>query len=84
MVSLKSRQQCILGAYIEEKAVEFDFTPATLNQVSKMIEHMGGIEQVDPHHNDSDSSIGAFIMYVLKDACEFAGFLPKRKSVPSK
>ena len=40
---------------------------------------MGGVANIDPHHEESDNNVGAFIMFVVKDACEFAGLLPKRK-----
>ncbi len=74
----------VVGEYFEKCAADFDFSPCNLNKIQKLIEHIGGIDCIDPHHMQSDSSIGAFMMYVIKDACDYAGLMPKKKEVPSR
>ncbi len=69
---------------MEEKALTFDFSDETLNKVSCLIAHFGGVELIDPHGKGNDNSIGAFVMFIIKDACEFAGLLPKRKEIPAR
>jgi hypothetical protein len=39
---------------------------------------------IDPHHADNDSSVGTFIMFVLKDALLHAGLLPDKKRIPNR
>jgi len=55
-----------------------------MNHISFLTEHFGGIEKIDPHGEGNDNSIGAFVMFIIKDACEYAGLLPKRKENPAR
>lgn len=83
-------------AVIEEQADEFyDYLqaqaqklvlddPAHLAKAECLLKHLGGASMVDPHHSDGDSSVGTFIMFVLKDALSHAGLLPEKKRVISK
>ncbi len=70
--------------YIESTSIVFDFSDETIARVSKIVELLGGIEGVDPHADENDNSIGAFLMFVLKDACEYSGLNPKRKDIPER
>lgn len=49
-----------------------------------LIKHMGGSKQIDPSGDDCDSSVGTFVMFVLRDFLEFSGLLPEKKRVPAK
>lgn len=78
-------------AVIEEQADEFyDYLqtqasklvlddPAHLAKAECLLKHLGGASAIDPHHTDGDSSVGTFIMFVLKDALAYAGFLSDKK-----
>lgn len=57
---------------------------AHLAKVECLIKHLGGVSMIDPHHTDNDSSVGTFIMFVLKDALLHVGLLPDKKRVPSR
>ena len=39
---------------------------------------------INPHYEHSDNSVGAFIMFVIKDACEHSGLLPNKKKIPTR
>jgi hypothetical protein len=58
--------------------------PAHLAKVECLIKHLGGSAAIDPHHADGDSSVGTFMMFILKDALQFAGLLPDKKKYPAK
>lgn len=45
---------------------------------------MGDTTQIDPSCDDSDNSGGAFMMFAIRDALEFAGLLPNRKRLPAR
>ena len=49
-----------------------------------MIKHLGGHKEIDPSGENCDSSVGTFIMFVLRDYLEFSGLLPEKKRVPAK
>ena len=49
-----------------------------------MIDHLGGKAQIDPSGDDCDSSIGTFIMFVIRDYLEFSGLMPEKKRVHAK
>lgn len=49
-----------------------------------LIEHLGGVKEIDPSGDECDSSVGTFVMFVLRDYLEFAGLLPDKKRVPSR
>ena len=50
-----------------------------LIKVECLLKHLGGVSMVDPHHADGDSSVGTFIMFVLKDALIHAGIISSDK-----
>ena len=37
---------------------------------------------MNPSAEGNDSSVSTFVMFVLRDALEFAGLMPDKKSVP--
>jgi len=39
---------------------------------------------IDPSCEDCDSSVGTFVMFVIRDYLEFCGLLPKKHRVPAK
>ena len=63
---------------------DFDFSDETLFKIQCLILHIGGTENINPHHEDTDSSVGAFMMFVIKDALEFSGLIPEKKRVPAR
>ena len=58
--------------------------PAHLVKVECLIKHLGGTGAIDPHHSDGDSSVGTFMMFILKDALQFAGLVPDKKKYTAK
>jgi len=48
--------------------------------VGYIIEKAGGVKIVDPSHVMSDESIASFMMFAIRDACEFIGIV--KNSVP--
>lgn len=55
-----------------------------LVQAECLIKHLGGMKEIDPSGDDCDSSVGTFIMFVLRDFLEHSGLLPEKKSVPAR
>jgi len=55
-----------------------------MHKAECLIKHLGGVKQIDPSGDDCDSSVGTFIMFVLRDYLEYAGLLPEKKKVPAK
>ena len=47
-----------------------------------LIKHLGGPVNVDPSAEANDSSVSTFVMFVLRDALEFAGLMPDKKRIP--
>lgn len=45
---------------------------------------MGGEDCINPDHDDNDSSVCTFMMFVIKDVVEFSGLLPSQVSQPTK
>ena len=58
--------------------------PEILLRAECLIKHLGGHKQIDPSCDDCDSSVGTFIMFVLRDFLEFSGLIPEKKIVPAK
>jgi hypothetical protein len=68
-----------LHEYLMEKSKNFNFTDVShMLKVECLIKHLGGTKNVDPSADDSDSSIGTFCMFVIRDALEHYGLLPER------
>jgi hypothetical protein len=63
---------------------EFEFSDDTLFRVQCLIKHIGGADNINPHHDDTDNSVGAFMMFVIRDALIFGGLLSEKKSVPAR
>lgn len=63
---------------------DFDFSDDTLFRVQCLIKHIGGTENINPHHDDTDNSVAAFMMFVIKDALTYSGLLPEKKRVPAR
>jgi hypothetical protein len=71
------------GEYIQEKIESFAINdPAVIMQLEVLLYHLGGHERTDPHHEDTDSSVGTFLMFAVKDALLHCGLLPEMKSNP--
>lgn len=49
-----------------------------------LIKHLGGSKEVDPSADECDSSVGTFLMFVIRDALEHAGLLIEKKCHPNK
>jgi len=58
--------------------------PAHLAKVECLLNHLGGPSMIDPHHSDGDSSVGTFMMFIMKDALQYAGLLPEKSRRPGK
>lgn len=57
---------------------------AHLAKAECLLKHIGGTDAIDPHHSDGDSSVGTFVMFILKDALQHAGLMPDKKRMPAK
>jgi len=69
--------------YITEKIDNFAIhDPAVIMQLEVLLYHLGGFERTDPHHEDTDSSVGTFLMFAVRDALEHCGLLPEVKANP--
>lgn len=69
---------------IEKSACFFVDDPELMLKTECLIKHLGGKKAIDPSGDDCDSSVGTFIMFVLRDYLEFSGLLPEKKRVPAK
>jgi hypothetical protein len=47
------------------------------------VKQIGGDEFVDPQCEGTDDNLGAFMMFVLRDALTYCGLLPEKKAVPA-
>ena len=63
---------------------DFDFSEDTLYRAQCLIQHLGGTQLIDPSCDESDNAGGAFMMFAIRDALEFAGLLPNRKKLPAR
>lgn len=72
-----------LHVYLISKSEQFVFDDMEhLARVECLVKHLGGTSQVDPSCDDADSSVSTFVMFVLRDALEYAGLLPDKKRIP--
>lgn len=55
------------------------FSGETLHKVETLIKHIGGYEAIDPNFEDSDDSIAAFAMFIIKDYITYCGFWKDKK-----
>ena len=39
---------------------------------------------IEPHHTDNDSSVGTFVMFIIKDALNYAGVVLDKRRAPNK
>jgi len=69
---------------IEKSANFYSEDPEIMLKAECLIKHLGGPKEIDPSGEECDSSVGTFIMFVLRDFLEFAGLLPEKKRVPAK
>jgi hypothetical protein len=73
------------GDYITEKTDIFAVSePALIVQLEILLQHLGGAERTDPHHEDTDSSVGTFLMFAVKDGLENCGLIPNMRRIPQK
>ena len=71
--------------YLIEKSANFFSDDAeTLLRAQCLIDHLGGPEKIDPSDDDCDSSVGTFVMFVVRDYLEFCGLMPGKKRQPAK
>ena len=47
----------------------------SLARIECLVEHLGGIQQCDPHADVVDSSIGQFMMFCLRDVLRYLGLV---------
>ena len=73
-----------MHVYLIGQSEKFAFDdPAHLMKVECLIKHLGGPTNVDPSNEAiCDSSVSTFVMFVLRDALEYAGLMPDKKRVP--
>ena len=72
-----------LHTYLMNKSDKFIFDDLEhLLRAECLIKHLGGPTNVDPSADACDSSVSTFIMFVLRDALEYAGLMPEKKRVP--
>jgi len=69
---------------IEKSANFFSEDPEILLRAQCLIEHLGGHKKIDPSGDDCDSSVGTFVMFVIRDYLEFCGLIPGKKRQPAK
>lgn len=55
------------------------FSGDTIYKVETLIRHIGGNEAIDPNYEDSDDSIAAFAMFVIKDYITYCGIWKEKK-----
>lgn len=71
------------GEYIQEKVDCFAIDdPAVMMQLEVLLYHLGGADRTDPHNEDTDSSVGTFLMFAVRDALLHCGLLPTIKANP--
>ena len=71
--------------YLIEKSETFFSDEAEIMlRAECLIKHLGGPKEIDPSCDECDSSVGTFVMFVLRDYLEFSGLLPEKKRVPGK
>lgn len=58
--------------------------PEIMLKAECLIKHLGGPKSIDPSGDECDSSVGTFVMFVLRDFLEFSGLLPEKKRAPAK
>lgn len=74
-----------LSEYILEKVENFAIEdPAIIMQLEVLLHHLGGPEFTDPHNEDTDSSVGTFLMFAIRDALISCGLLPTCKVIPGR
>lgn len=74
-----------MAEYIPNTVDSFDLNNLdNLLRIEALITHMGGPDHIDPDHDDNDSSVCTFMMFVIKDVVEFCGLLPSQVSQPTK
>eukprot|EP00352_Strombidinopsis_acuminata_P002466 CAMPEP_0176399216 /NCGR_PEP_ID=MMETSP0126-20121128/46571_1 /TAXON_ID=141414 ORGANISM="Strombidinopsis acuminatum, Strain SPMC142" /NCGR_SAMPLE_ID=MMETSP0126 /ASSEMBLY_ACC=CAM_ASM_000229 /LENGTH=188 /DNA_ID=CAMNT_0017774641 /DNA_START=1253 /DNA_END=1819 /DNA_ORIENTATION=- len=74
-----------MAEYIPNTIETFDLNNLDkLLEIEALITHMGGADYIDPDHDDNDSSVCTFMMFVIKDVVEFCGLLPSSASQPTK
>ena len=69
---------------IDKSETFFTEDPEIMLRAECLIKHLGGHKEIDPSGDECDSSVGTFIMFVLRDFLEFSGLLPEKKRVPAK
>jgi len=66
-----------LQKYLMDSAEQFDFENSTLAKMDCLIDHIRGIEQINPVCDETDDSLCAFLMYLIKDYLSHCGYFPK-------
>jgi hypothetical protein len=73
------------GEYILEKVENFALDdPAIVMQLEVLLHHLGGPDLTDPHNDDTDSSVGTFLMFAVRDALIYCGLLPSCRVLPGR
>ncbi len=58
-----------IATYVKKGGEYFQFTDDVLMRVHALITHLGGVENVNPQGDNTDDQLGAFMMFVIRDAC---------------
>lgn len=69
---------------IEKSASFFSEDAEILLRTQCLIEHLGGPDKIDPSGDDCDSSVGTFVMFVVRDYLECCGLMAGKKRQPAK
>ena len=72
-----------LHGYLTSKPAEFKLDDLdVLLHTECLVKHLGGQSEINPSAEDNDSSVGTFVMFILRDALEQVGLMPEKKVVP--
>ena len=60
-----------LHGYLTSKPAEFKLDDLDLLLHTEcLVKHLGGQSEINPSAEDNDSSVGTFVMFILRDALE--------------
>ena len=67
-----------LSEKMNEKFDRFDFSDENIDLLEKLAE--GNRHKIDPAYFNQFNAMASFLMFALKDAAEFAGLVPEKRS----
>jgi hypothetical protein len=74
----------LIVTYLTSSIEHFRFEDETLMRLQALIKHIGGDDCIDPSSDGTDDQLGAFMMFIIREALTFCGLLPDKKSVPER